>query len=122
MPRVPEVCTRVFCPHFSKLGSSIARTLSAAKFHLSSVCSVGFPAISRCAGGPLPSQSASGDTSNMGIAQTGNSVNLFQGNGSSIKPPNPFQHETLWITIVASLLSILVSILKIAELITGSSP
>ena len=83
MPRVPEVCTRVFCPHFSDL---------------------------------------SGDTSKMGIAQTRNSANLIRGNGSSIKPPNPFQHETLWITIVASLLSILVSILKLAELMTGSSP
>ena len=122
MPRVPEVCTRVFCPHFSKLGSSITRILYAAEIHISSVCSARFPAISRCAGGPLPSQSASGDTSNMGIPQTRNSANLIRGNGSSIKPPNPFQHETLWITIVASLLSILVSILKIAELITGSSP
>ena len=90
MPKVPEVGTCVFCPQFSSLGSSLVVRVSI---------------ISRCAGGPLP--------------ETKDNPKAPCKSGSSIKPPN-LQNEALWITIVAGLLSILVSILKLLELIRFS--
>ena len=91
MPKVPEVSTCVFCPQLSSLGSSLVVHVSI---------------ISRCAGGPLPEQ-------------TKDNPKEPCKSGSSTKPPN-LQNEALWITIVAGLLSILVSILKLLELIRFS--
>jgi hypothetical protein len=104
MPRVPLVCTCVFCPHLLNLARSVSCVLHAAHYYLVSVCSAPLSLVSRCAG---VFSSTPGDR---GTASDSSE------NPGRIKPPNTFETVTLFLTLLASVLSIIVSVLKLLEM------
>lgn len=104
MPRTPQVCTCVFCPHLSNVARSVSCVLHAAHCYLVSACSAPLSLVSQCAGAFSSTPSSGGTTSDSSE------------NPGRIKPPNTFETVTLFLTLLASVLSIIVSVLKLLEM------
>lgn len=110
MPRVPQVCTCVFCPHLSTLTCSVSFVLNAAHYFLVSVCCAPFSLLSQCAGTP----SDAGAT--LSYKDSNESANNSSESPRRIKPPNAFETVALFLNLLASVLAIFVSVLKLLEM------
>ena len=114
MPRVPEACTCVFCPHCSNNRSLTSAILCARCRYSSSLCCILFSLTKNS----LPTPSASRRTRRSRNKGSKKRREILSGNETSIKLINPAQNENgFWLAIVASVLSIIASILRFLEII-----
>ena len=112
MPRTPQVGTCVFCPHLSNLTRSVSCVLDAAHCFLVSVCCAPFSLVSQCAGTP----SDAGTTSKLGYNGANESANHSNQKPRRVKPPNSVATVALFLNLLASVLTIVVSVLKLLEM------
>jgi hypothetical protein len=103
MPRTPQVGTCVFCPHLSNLIRLVSCVLHAAHCYLVAVCGAPFSLVSQCAGAfsSRPSNAGTNDSSE---------------NPRRMKPPNAFETVMLFLILLANVLSIVVSVLRLLEM------
>ena len=99
MPRVPQVYTCAICPHFLKLSRSASRAL--------------FSLISQCAGA---FSSTPGDANSTSKNEPNNCANNSNENPKKVKPPNPVDDVALFLNLLAHVLAIVVSVLKLLEM------
>jgi hypothetical protein len=111
MPRTLPVYTCVFCPHSSNLRCSISFVLHAAHTYHVSVCRTHFFLVSQCAGGFLPPRTATSSYS-----EANQSAGNSNKNPRQIKFPNNVETVALFLNLLASVFSIVVSVLRLLEM------
>lgn len=102
MPRIPEAWECTFCPPFLNLSFSVSKVLSEPNNYILSVCFDSGFLISRCAGAAF-------------TKVTNESSGGSCGDLRNINSPNSSDRLIL-LTIIANVLSILVSILRLLEM------
>lgn len=112
MPRTLPVYTCALCPQFANLTRSVSCVLHAAHRYVMSVCGARFSLVSQCAGGFLAA-SNSGTNSSSGYNDAHECPNNLSQNPRRMKPPNDFAE---FLHLLASVLSIIVSVLRLLEM------